>query len=202
MPSALIINRVQNDYCDGGPCGISGILKVIPIINDIKKKFDIVIFIKELNSFNHNSFIDYGGDEPSHCVKNTTGADLVQWLNLEEIDYIINIQTLVMYASDSAFYNAKTLDFKKESKLNMILKQNNIDEVFLCGVNIEKFLFPTALDTMRFGYNCTIIIDCCNNPNNKDTNDSSINVADKEKVMKCFKYLETVGVKLISSVDT
>lgn len=188
MPTALLINRVQNDYCDGGPSGITGVLNCIPKINDIRDKFDIIVFIKEKNSVYHNSFKEYGGLDPPHCIKNSHGSELVKWLYVDDSEYIVNIQTLTLHSSNSGFYDAKSIDFKKESRLNSILKENNIDEVFLCGVYVEKYIFPMAIDTLAFKYGCTVITDCCCGENS-------------EKIDKCYEYFKGIDVKLTKSTD-
>jgi nicotinamidase/pyrazinamidase len=43
MKTALLIVDVQNDFCFGGALGVKDGDKIVPTINKIIKKFDLVI---------------------------------------------------------------------------------------------------------------------------------------------------------------
>lgn len=184
--SALIVVKLQNDFCDGGPCEIPNALTLVPLINKYRDCFNYIIFIKEWHPKYHVCFKINGGIEPTHCVQGTEGAEINQWLTVKEDDYIVHIGTFELYTSDSAFYVAKAI--KKESGLVNILnnKSININKIYICGVYTEKFIFSTALDAAIMGYDCSVITDMCID---KDT------VKAKQKC----DYLEKMGIKLITT---
>ena len=53
MKKALLIIDMQNDFCDGGPMSHNMSFEIIPEINSILDNYDLVIFIKKLNSKNN-----------------------------------------------------------------------------------------------------------------------------------------------------
>jgi len=180
---ALLILNLQNDYCDGGPMAIPGTLKIIPEINRIRKYFDIIIFIKDWYPDDHISFLDHN-KYLKHCIQNTKGAELNSGFIIKDSDYIVNKNTLIMYDSDSAFYDAKLIE--KKSKLDNILKINKIKQIYLCGGNIETTIFSTALDAIYLNYECYIITDL------------AVGKIETKKI-QTYEYLKKIGVKLIKN---
>ena len=91
---ALIVVDIQNDFCPGGALAVSDGDKIIPIVNDLLAKFNLVIFTKDWHPANHLSFASahegkepydsYNGNVlwPDHCVENTPGAELHPDLDL------------------------------------------------------------------------------------------------------------------------
>lgn len=98
---ALIIVDVQNDFLPGGALAVSRGNEVIPYINSIMDKFDLVVSTQDFHPLGHKSFasshnlplfsvIQLGGMEqklwPDHCVQGTKGAEFSDDLNLKGID--------------------------------------------------------------------------------------------------------------------
>lgn len=180
--NALIICNMQNDYCENKCCEIKEPLKIIPIINRIKKYFDFTFFIKDWHPKDHTSFKENGGSWSRHCIQNSRGAELNQGLQIDTSDQIIHIGTLSLYDSGSAFYDAKVI--KRESGLNMKLKKHKITTLYLCGYLLEESLFSTALDAINFRYNCFILSDISLGTNDKN-------------MEKSIKYLQDLGIQLL-----
>jgi nicotinamidase/pyrazinamidase len=177
--SALIICNLQNDFCEGGPVSIQDSLKIIPIINRIRNKFNTVIFIKSWYPDNHTSFEDNG---IKHCIQNTKGAELNPGILFKDTDYTIHIGTLALYDSSSGFYNAKTIN--KESNLNNILIKEDIQNLYICGISIEGSIFSTIMDAVNMRYKCYLV---------EDASIGKDNVA----IEKCYKYMNTLDVKIV-----
>ncbi len=182
--SALLIMHMQNDFIEGGTINTPYSLKIIPIINRVKEKFKLVIFIKDLHPSDHVSFIKNGGTLPPHCVANTDGAELHQCIKVSTNDHIISKGMLTLYDSSSAFYNAK--DINKETNLDSTLRKNNIKNVYICGLVVENEIFSTVIDAMRFRYNVFVITD------------ASSGIDDK-KIKKCLDFCKTMDVTLTTS---
>jgi len=66
---------LQKDFIDGS-LAVKDAYKVIPVINEEKKKFDLVYFTLDWHPSNHCSFKEQGGLWPAHCVHHTAGASL------------------------------------------------------------------------------------------------------------------------------
>jgi len=181
--SGLIVCNMQNEFCIGN-IPIKGVIDIIPIINRIRDKFKIVVYIKDLHPKDHISFKTYGGNWKEHCIEGTTGAEIHKGLIIKDDDIIINKGTLSLYDSQSGFYNVKELNI--ETKLNDILLNNNINKLYFCGVYFEEYIFSTVMDAYLYKYECNIIEDIC----------LGIDINKKEKTKN---YLKQLGINFITS---
>jgi nicotinamidase/pyrazinamidase len=179
---ALIIMDMQNDFCNGGPIPHMKSLEIIPQINKIRDEFKHVFLVRELHQANHSSFKEFGGKLHSHCIIDQPGSNFNDHLTISHNDIIVSRGTLQKFDSSSAFYDAE--DIKKETNLKHILQMNNINELYFCGIAIDKSIFSTILDAINFKYTCYVYKDC-------------IAYADKDNYEKKIKYLELLGVKFI-----
>lgn len=177
---ALIVLLLQNDYIDIEYCGNKKLNNIISLINKYKKKFDQVIFIKDWFSNDH---VTYKNAHIKLCVSNTHGAELSNLLKINNKDYIIHINTLNLYTSDSAFYNAKSSNI--ESPLKNILDENKIKQIYLCGINLECQIFLTAYDAKILGYECFIVEDLTCGKDNK-------------KIERSLNFLKQLGINIVS----
>ena len=153
--SALIVINLQNDFSTGGAYNLNSVLDIIPKVNRINQHFNRTIYVKESHSPNHTSFQDYGGTEPKHCVKNTYGEELNEGIMLKDEDYVVHTGTLVVHDYKSAFRLSPT----KLTRLDYILRSNDIDHIYLCGGFLSEQIQHTVQDALRLGYSCTIIQD-------------------------------------------
>ena len=186
--SALLVIDVQNDFCSGGTIEVPNSLNIIPIINRIRDKFDIVIFSKDWHPSDHMSFECNGGKWNTHCVQDTDGANLHPGLDVDkDRDFIVHKGTNAEYDAYSAFYDSKEIG--KKSTLYKILENNNIGGFYVCGIAAEYGVYSTLLDGVKdrnSGYKCYLI------------EDATIGF-DDEKIKKCFHQLQRLGVRIINS---
>lgn len=180
---AIVIMCLQNDYIDITYCGDKKINNIICLINKIKKDFDQIIFIKDNYPIDH---IIYKDKSVKYCVSNTPGSNLNSELKVDPGDTILHINTLNLYTSDSAFYNAKSGNTVCESNLKNILDEGKIKQVYLCGISLEQQIFTTAYDAYTFGYECFVIEDLCCGKDNR-------------KIEKSLQFLKTLKVAIINS---
>ena len=82
MKKALLIVDVQNDFCPGGSLAIKEGNQIVPIINDLMDKVDIVIATKDWHPQDSTHFQKW----PVHCVAKTEGAELNPRLNKKKIN--------------------------------------------------------------------------------------------------------------------
>ncbi len=81
----LLVVDVQRDFIDG-TLAVPGAEGIIPVINEIKKDFDLIYFTLDWHPKDHCSFKENGGIWPEHCVHYTLGSSLAPTLldGLEE----------------------------------------------------------------------------------------------------------------------
>ena len=164
---ALIVVDIQNDFCPGGALAVTDGDKIIPTINDLLTKFDLVIFTKDWHPANHLSFASahegkdpydsYNGDVlwPDHCVENTPGAELHPDLDLTKCQkdfYIFKKGTDINSNGYSAFENTELQEF---------LDERGVTEVYICGLATDYCVKNTAIDSALAGYDTYVLADAC-----------------------------------------
>mgnify|MGYP002635364216 CR=1 FL=1 len=79
--SALIIVDMQNDFCEGGSLAVGGSLETIPIINDLRSKFETIITTRDWHAQDHVSFQSNHPGETlfSLITVKETGREQVMW---------------------------------------------------------------------------------------------------------------------------
>ena len=200
MKSALIIVDVQNDFCIGS-LAVPGAVEIIPVINRLMNKFDIVVASKDWHPEKHICFITQHSDKnigdmitsdgieqliwPVHCVQNTDGARFYKSLDKEKIGQVIFKGTNKIVDSYSAFR-----DNKKESfnGLHSYLQNKNVSKIYITGLATDYCVKFTALGGVDLGYDTILIEDAVR----------GVNISSKDSA-KAIKEMENAGVKIITS---
>jgi len=169
---ALIIVDIQNDFLPGGALAVSQGDEIIPIVNKLIPKFDLVIATQDWHPTDHGSFASNHesknpGDSivlhglpqilwPDHCIQNSAGAELNSKLHSDRITKIFQKGTDKTVDSYSGFFdNGK----KKDTGLADYLKSRNVTEVFIVGLATDYCVKFTAIDAAELGFNTTVIAD-------------------------------------------
>lgn len=168
----LIIVDPQNDFMPGGSLAVPNGDEIIPIINKLQEKFDLVIASQDWHPEGHASFasshkgknefetIELNGIEqvmwPEHCVQNTEGAEFHKELKTAKIEAIFRKGTSLEIDSYSAFYDNRHL---KSTGLSGYLKEKNAEDLYFCGLAAEICVHFTAKDAIKEGFKATIIED-------------------------------------------
>ena len=200
MKSALVLIDIQNDFVEKGVFDIQGAADVIPIINEIRSKYDSkfssIFLVTDQRQETHISFKDspYAKEEnlpfdeitlgckgkfPRFCVKGTKGAGLYYEMMIKGNEVNIVKGENKFQEEMSAFNNQMFRD---------ILKSNEIKRVFLCGFTTEFSVGLTALDCARNEYETYVIKDACR----------GMAQASENAMLKNF---ERKGVKVISYAE-
>jgi len=169
---ALIVVDIQNDFLPGGALAVQEGDKIIPIVNDLMPKFDLVVATQDWHPREHGSFASNHknkkpGDQielfglnqvlwPDHCVQDTFGAEFSKQLKTSSIDHVVQKGTDILIDSYSGFFdNGK----KKRTGLDDFLKSRGVDMVFILGLATDYCVKFTALDAAHLGYRTFVVPD-------------------------------------------
>uniref|UniRef100_A0AC35UHS2 Isochorismatase domain-containing protein n=1 Tax=Rhabditophanes sp. KR3021 TaxID=114890 RepID=A0AC35UHS2_9BILA len=119
---------------------------------------------------------------PSHCVMKTEGAELYSKLRSKNAQIVYKGYNTFCDSYSAFFDNNKS----NETELNNILRQANIDTVFVCGLAHEYCVKFTALDASELGFKTFMLTDCTRGLN-------------EELMIKADKELAQSGVIQIDS---
>lgn len=171
MKTLLIID-VQNDFMPGGALAVPHGDKIVPIINNIQHKFDLVVAAQDWHPKDHVSFASnhQGKNEfdeiqlhgksqtlwPDHCVQGTDGAKFHPDLNTDKWEAIFRKGMDKTIDSYSAFYDNGHL---KSTGLNGYLRDKGTTQLFLCGLAGDICVYFSAQDAFKEGFACFFIED-------------------------------------------
>lgn len=170
--NALIIVDVQNDFLPGGALAVKDGFDIIPVINSIQTKFDLVVATQDWHPAEHKSFasnhpgkklfdeIDLDGLSqvlwPDHCVQETSGAEFSNQLDSKRIEAIFRKGMDKNIDSYSGFFdNGK----RKSTGLAPYLEGRNITSIFVAGLAADFCVYFTAMDALDQGFQTSIITD-------------------------------------------
>jgi len=172
--TALIIVDVQNDFCPGGALAVAGGDLIVPLINSILPRFDVVVATQDWHPRDHASFaanhpgtqvgqvIELGGLAqvlwPVHCVQNTPGAALRADLDTSGLDGVFQKGTDPLVDSYSGFFDNGR---RHATGLGDYLQRRGVTSVFVCGLATDYCVKWTALDALSLGFGTTVVSDAC-----------------------------------------
>jgi nicotinamidase/pyrazinamidase len=200
---ALIIVDVQNDFCPGGALAVRDGDRVVPIINSLQGRFDLVVATQDWHPADHLSFadnhnglapgemIELNGKPqvlwPDHCVQDTQGAAFVAALDTGRIARVFQKGTAIKVDSYSGFFDN---DHIHATGLGDYLRENNVDEVYVCGLATDYCVKFSALDARSLGF-ITFLIE-----------DASRGVELQEgDVRRAVEEMRAAGVKIVQSSE-
>jgi nicotinamidase/pyrazinamidase len=201
--AALIIVDVQNDFIPGGSLAVSEGDQIVPLINQIQKKFNHVIATQDFHPADHGSFaaihpgkipgdlIELGGLKqilwPVHCVQNTQGSEFHPDLDQSRWEAVFQKGKNPLVDSYSGFFdNAR----RGDTGLGDYLKSKGIELVFICGLALDYCVKFTALDAHSLGFRTYLVQDA--------TRAVNISSQDGEKALEEMK---NAGVIICSSKE-
>lgn len=167
--NALIVVDVQVDFCPGGALAVPHGDEIVPIINELLPKFDLVIFTKDWHTEDNIGFASRHGVDPfdklpngemawpNHCVQDTPGADLHP-----DIDLSLCKKDFYIWKkgdkSDAHPYSAME---GEEPALATFLEDKGVENVFVCGLALDYCVKATAIDAAMNGFKSVVIEDAC-----------------------------------------
>lgn len=136
----------------GGPLGIAGADKIIPIVNNLaqrtKASGGVVVYTADMHPPGHSSFKASGGLWPAHCVANTLGQQFHPDLDASH-GPTFHKGTEIDKDSYSGFGN---------QTLEEYLRKNGVQRVTVVGLALDYCVKATAVDAKKRGFDTRIIL--------------------------------------------
>ncbi len=197
----LIIIDIQNDFIPGRALEVPGGDKIIPVINRLQEKFDLVIATQDWHPENHMSFASSHQDRkpfdtiewkgmnqilwPDHCVQNSLGAELHPELDARKVEAIFRKGMDKNIDSYSGFYDN---GHEKNTGLTGYLREPSSLDLHFCGLAADVCVNFSIQDALKEGFSANLIEDAtC--------------PIDANKFEKIKKELASKGCKIINSRD-
>jgi nicotinamidase/pyrazinamidase len=171
---ALIVVDVQNDFCPGGRLAVQKGDEVVPVVNELSKRFENVVLTQDWHPPGHQSFatshpgsrpfdsikLAYGEQVlwPDHCLQGSDGAALHKDLAVPHAQLVVRKGWRREVDSYSAFLEA---DRKSRTGLEGYLDERGITRVFVCGLATDFCVAWTALDARKLKFESMVIEDAC-----------------------------------------
>lgn len=160
MKKALIIQSMQNDFMPGGVLAVKDADKIIPRIKEYLTLFsenqECIFAVRDW----HISADDHGEHFkvfPVHCIQFTEGARFHRDLQLEDIEDW-TIISKGMEWNDEGLSVFKGFDTKGKQFID-ILKERQVDELYICGVTTDYGIKATALEGIELGFKVNVLVD-------------------------------------------
>jgi nicotinamidase/pyrazinamidase len=172
--NALILTDLQNDFAEGGALAVPGAKRIIPLVNRLQEKFDLIVATQDWHPADHGSFaanhpgkaigemIDLEGLPqilwPVHCVQGTQGAEFIPGLERAKWAAIFQKGTDRHIDSYSGFFdNLK----RRATGLGDYLRVHAVDHIYVLGLATDYCVQATVLDAVDLALKITLIEDVC-----------------------------------------
>lgn len=182
MKRALLVVDVQNDFCPGGALAVAGGDEIIPVINRLLPRFEVVVYTRDWHPENHISFADppqfMDKSWPPHCVAGTWGTEFHPRLVVRPDGIIVEKGTDVNLEAYSGFQGT---DLAEQ------LRGRQVETVYLTGLATDYCVKATALDAVKEGFRVLVIEDACRGVDSPPGS-----------VEKAFQEMKEAGVKIVT----
>lgn len=196
---ALILIDIQNDFIPGGSLEVPNGNEIIPFVNNLQEKFDLVVATQDWHPQNHVSFAsNHEGKEPfeiidlddmeqilwpDHCVQNSKGAEFHPDLDTKKVEAIIRKGMNPEIDSYSGFFDN---GHKKTTGLAGYLKEKGVKELYFTGLAADVCVYFSIKDALKEGFSATLIED-------------ATRALDDDKFAEMKKDLQKKGMKVTNS---
>ena len=199
----LILVDIQNDFLPGGALAVPEGDVIVPIVNRLLPRFDLVVATQDWHPADHGSFatnhagknafenIDLNGLPqtlwPAHCVQNTGGACFAPGLDTRRVARVFPKGTDARVDSYSGLFDNGR---RSSSGLAEWLKERGARDLWVCGLATDFCVKFTALDAIAEGFRVHLITDAC-----RGIDLPSGNVA------AALAEMQAAGVRLVTSQE-
>ena len=169
---ALLLIDVQPDFMPGGRLPVTGGDQILPLLNQLQARFDLVVATQDWHPAGHHSFASshpghapfeqiylHGLPQvlwPDHCVQGTPGAALHPDLSTDRVEAIFRKGTDPEIDSYSGFFDNGHL---KSTGLADYLRGRGITAVYVVGLAGDYCVSFSAKDALKEGFATFLIED-------------------------------------------
>jgi nicotinamidase/pyrazinamidase len=170
----LLVVDIQNDFCPDGALAVPRGDEVVPVVNDVARRFRHVALTQDWHPAGHQSFatshpgrkpfdvieVSYGPQIlwPDHCIQATRGAAFREDLHIPHAELIIRKGFRREVDSYSAFFEN---DHATPTGLVGYLRERGFARVFLAGLALDFCVRYSAEDAHRCGFDVVVVEDAC-----------------------------------------
>ena len=199
--TALLLIDVQNDFVPGGALAVAGGADIIPLLNQLQPKFDLVVATQDWHPARHRSFASQHPGQavfsqtdlnglpqtlwPDHCVQRTPGADLHSTLDTARVEAIFRKGTDPEIDSYSGFFDN---GHRKSTGLADYLRGRGVRQVYVAGLAADYCVYFSAKDAQAQGFKTFFIED-------------ATRAIDQTGLAAAKADLAQLGVRLVSSAE-
>lgn len=197
----LIIVDPQYDFMPGGALEVKNGNEIVPVINSISDKFDLVVATQDWHPAGHSSFasshegkkpfdkIEWKGMEqilwPDHCVQGSKGAAFHADLETNKVEAIFRKGMNPEIDSYSGFFDN---GHEKSTGLSGYLKEKKVSELYFCGLAADICVYFTLKDALQEGFQVNLMED-------------ATRPLDADGFSEQKNELKSKGVQILSSKD-
>ena len=150
MAKALLIIDFQNDFTSGGALEVPGGDEIAEPVKRLADRFELIFATRDWHPPDHASFETQGGPWPIHCVRGTRGAEFHPAMEGVELNAVVDVGRGREDEGYSGF---------EKSDLARILREHDVDHVYVCGLATDYCVRATAIDACREGFDVTVVED-------------------------------------------
>ena len=176
---ALLVVDLQNDFCSGGALEVQQADQIVPLINKLMDKFELVVASQDYHPPETIHFEQW----PVQCVGGTKGAEFHPDFQRDEVDLVVRTGTTSEDHGYSAFESTET-------DLTDYLRSQGVKKLYVCGLATDYCVKESVLAALDNGFENFVLTDCIKAVN--------VNPDDGEKALENMK---TKGAVLITSDD-
>ena len=201
---ALIVIDLQNDFMPGGSLPVPDGDAVVPVVNRVMPRFDLVVASQDWHPACHGSFasqhpgkkpgdvVDLNGLDqilwPDHCVEDTEGAAFHDDVATDHIAKIFHKGTDLGLDSYSTFFDNA---HRKSTGMGDYLREQGVTDVYLLGLATDYCVKFSALDAVECGFKVHVIDDGCRG--------IDLHAGD---VSKALDEMRAAGAEIVTSDET
>jgi nicotinamidase/pyrazinamidase len=172
--NALIIVDLQNDFLPGGTLPVPHGDEVIPLANELQRRFELVLATQDWHPPDHGSFAaNHAGKKPGdrimldgieqilwpvHCVQKTHGAEFAPSFDTSRVAHVFHKGIDPRIDSYSTFFDNA---HRRHTGLAHYLEKRGIKDIYLMGLALDYCVKYSTLDARQLGLNTYVILDGC-----------------------------------------
>jgi nicotinamidase/pyrazinamidase len=181
VAKALLIIDFQNDFTAGGALEVPHGDEIAAPVKRLADAFDVVAATRDWHPPDHASFDTQGGPWPVHCIRGTHGADFHPAMGGIDLDAVVDVGQGRDDEGYSGFEN---------SDLARVLRDNDAEEVYVCGLATDYCVRASAIDACEEGFDVTVVEDAVRGV--------EVNEGDSERA---FRDMREAGARVATSGD-